>query len=148
MKITPRCWQTKQQLFNVASSSCLFSHKTAAASPPARSCQGIKRGGNWGYHCGSCCRKKWENKSWSTFCLPPSAQQRGFHTTVKKLLKTCRLQTFHCPSLKADASPPYLDFIASEEFHFNGLLQYSLSVHVSSCLDYLNRNITFRRSGW
>lgn len=41
---------------------------------------------------------------------------------------------------------PYLDFIASEEFHLNGLLQYSLSVHVSSCLDYLSRKNTFRRA--
>lgn len=54
-----------------------------------------------------------------------------------------KLITSHC---KSRPSAPYLDFIASEEFHFNGLLQYSLSVHVSSCLDYLNRKNTFRRA--
>lgn len=96
--------------------------------------------------------KESENKS-QNFFLPSSlvAYQKSFwtdtFTTSENLGKFTDPQPpYLWPTPKSDPSAPYLDFIASEEFHLNGLLQYSLSVHVSSCLDYLSRKNTFRRA--
>lgn len=96
--------------------------------------------------------KESENKSQNPF-LPSSlnAYQKSFwtdtFTTSENLGKFTDPQPpYLWPTPKSDPSVPYLDFIASEELHLNGLLQYSLSVHVSSCLDYLSRKNTFRRA--
>lgn len=121
---------------------------------------GGEKGGQWFwgllYHhfCSHSQKEARKNKNQNLFC-PPSSLSTGLSDWHWLLLhgklwgspQTCNKLTYLWPPPKADPSAPYLDFIASKEFHFNGLLQYSLSVHVSSCLDYLNRKNTFRRAG-